>query len=49
VTLHDRDGNQLFLDNAHGVCRIHALAFDHTGSRLFSGGDDGQIVTRRLG
>lgn len=49
VTIHDRDGNQLFSDNAHGVSRVHALAFDTTASRLFSGGDDGQIVTRRLG
>lgn len=48
VTIHDRDGNKLYLDTPHGVCRVHALAFDDSGERLFSGGDDGQIATRRL-
>jgi cell wall assembly regulator SMI1 len=49
VTIYDRAGAQVYLDNAHQFARVHGLAFDDEGRRLFSAGADGQIATRTMG
>lgn len=39
---------EVHFDNAHGVSRVYGLDFDREGNRLYSAGQEGQLVTREL-